>query len=399
MDPSVGTSALKNPVGDVSELMEKNAAGATACDVAHEEKIQTKRVVFTGSVDWEEARREAEALGATFFSNREIALHVPAILYRLDERLVGSSLVVREVRFRVICFAAADASVLITGETGTGKDVVAEAIHGMSRRRREPFIAVNCAAIPAGLAESTLFGHERGAFTGAHQRRVGELERAGKGSLFLDELGELSLGLHAKLLRACEEKKITRVGGSEAIPFDARVIAATNVDATDPNLVRPDLYFRLSTLPVALPALRTHLEDLPEIIVCLQRRRKHPARLTHDARELLLTFEWVGNVRQLEGLLVRLSSLRREAWDAAAVRRELAYHARAASAAARVMPLSEAADAMVRSLKDIPAGGERRRARDSAMWKAAEALYPGDDVRIAEAIGIDPRTLKSRRRK
>nr|MDQ3389560.1 sigma-54 dependent transcriptional regulator [Gemmatimonadota bacterium] len=230
------------------------------------------------------------------------------------EEMVGASRPMAEVRALIARVAATGARVLITGESGTGKELAAGDIHRLSNRASGPFIRVNCAAIPRDLVESELFGHERGAFTGATDRRRGRFELASGGTLFLDEIGDLSLEAQAKLLRALEAGEIERVGGTETIAVDVRVIAATNKDLRaqiTAGRFREDLFFRLHVIPLHLPPLRDRREDIPPLVehfLARQRARTglFPPRLTEGAMEALARHPWPGNVRELANIVERL---------------------------------------------------------------------------------------------
>ena len=203
---------------------------------------------------------------------------------------------------------------LLTGESGTGKELVARRIHRRSRRAAKPFVAINCAALPETLAESELFGHERGAFTGADRQKIGRFEEASGGTLFLDEVGDLSAPVQAKLLRALEERVIRRVGGTRDIPVDIRLIAATNRNLTE-GTFRSDLYFRVAVVRLDLPPLRERLDDTPLIARRLLSllARKHGVAvpsLTDEALDTLRTHAWPGNVRELRNVLERALVLR-----------------------------------------------------------------------------------------
>jgi two-component system, NtrC family, response regulator GlrR len=221
--------------------------------------------------------------------------------------LVGASVAMRAVFALLECAAASESTTLLEGETGTGKDGAAEAIHAGSARARRPFVVVDCSAIPGDLLESELFGHERGAFTGATARRIGAFEEASSGTIFLDEVGELPLDLQPKLLRALEKREIRRLGSNQMIPIDVRVIAATNRDLrldVNAGRFRPDLYFRLAVLKITLPPLRRHLEDLPLLVErILETLRADPqaAALLRSAEftTRLAAAAWPGNVREL----------------------------------------------------------------------------------------------------
>jgi DNA-binding NtrC family response regulator len=227
--------------------------------------------------------------------------------------LIGDSPSMQEIYSLIRQVAPTTAPVLITGESGTGKELAARAIHSLSNRSTGPFVAVNCAALPESLMESELFGHEKGAFTGAIGRRAGCFEEAQNGTLLLDEIGEMPIGTQAKLLRVIEESKVRRLGGSSDIPISVRVLAATNRQpeaAIRDKQLREDLYYRLNVFHVSLPALRDRKQDIPAIAAGLLRdlNRKHGSRATHLAPEVIQWFEsrsWPGNVRELRNLIER----------------------------------------------------------------------------------------------
>ncbi|HEY3745149.1 MAG TPA: sigma-54 dependent transcriptional regulator [Gemmatimonadaceae bacterium] len=231
--------------------------------------------------------------------------------------MVGKSEAMAAVRQMIARVAPTDARVLITGESGTGKELVASAIHDKSPRREKPFVRVNCAAIPRDLVESEMFGHERGAFTGATQTRIGRFELAHRGTLFLDEVGDLGPDAQAKLLRAIEAKEIQRVGGNRIIRTDVRILAATNHDlqrAVRGGIFREDLYFRLNVIPLAIPPLRDRSEDVPDLVAhfseqFLQRTGQARPRWRSDALQLLRDYPWPGNVRELANIIERLAIL------------------------------------------------------------------------------------------
>ena len=246
--------------------------------------------------------------------------------YRLDEaetegRLIGSGPAMQEVYKLIGRAAPTDSTVLIRGESGSGKELVAREIHHHSKRSKGRFVAVNCGAIPAGLIESELFGHEKGAFTGASQRRIGRFEAAQGGTLFLDEVGDLAPETQVRLLRALQERTIERLGSDKSIRLDVRVVAATHVDleaAVKERLFREDLYYRLNVVTIALPALRERTEDLPELTDALLRRvalrLETPATaVTDEAQNALRARTWPGNVRELEHVLERAAILARGA--------------------------------------------------------------------------------------
>jgi DNA-binding NtrC family response regulator len=228
--------------------------------------------------------------------------------------LIGPSLQMRDIVDLVGKIAKLSATVLILGESGTGKELLARLIHKESGRADGPFIAVNMSAIPHELVESTLFGHERGSFTGAHRQQLGKFELAAGGTLFLDEIGDLRLDLQAKLLRAIQEGEIERVGGSKPVKTDFRLIVATNVDlekAVKEGRFRDDLYYRINVIPIRMPPLRERLQDLPELAKFFLRRcnakfRKNVVSIDPSTLRVLSSYWWPGNIRELENLIERL---------------------------------------------------------------------------------------------
>jgi formate hydrogenlyase transcriptional activator len=228
-------------------------------------------------------------------------------------RVVGNSAALRHVLDMVRVVAPTDATVLINGETGTGKELVAEAIHKCSDRSNGPFVKVNCAAIPAGLLESELFGHERGAFTGAIARRVGRFELASRGTVFLDEIGEIPLELQPKLLRVLQEREFERLGDSRTLKSDARLIAATNQDLeamVNEQKFRLDLYYRLNVFPIRVSPLRERPEDIPLLVRHFvqqfsRRMSKGIDTIPSEIMIALMRYPWPGNVRELQNIIER----------------------------------------------------------------------------------------------
>ena len=209
--------------------------------------------------------------------------------------------------------ASTDASVLISGETGTGKELIARSIHSSSQRSDKPFIKVNCAALPTGLIESELFGHERGAFSGAIQRRIGRFELANHGTIFLDEIGDVPLDIQVKLLRVLQEREFERIGGNQTIKIDVRVVAATNRDlhkAIAGGVFRSDLYYRLNVFPISVPPLRERREDIPLLVRHMIQKHaprigRHIEAIDEDTLQRLLAYDWPGNIRELENVVER----------------------------------------------------------------------------------------------
>jgi two-component system nitrogen regulation response regulator NtrX len=257
-------------------------------------------VAIASAMELRQAKREARALRADL---------------GLATEMVGDSLPMRRVREMIARVAPTDARVLITGESGTGKELVAAAIHAGSPRRDRAFVRVNCAAIPRDLVESEMFGHERGAFTGATERRIGRFELADRGTLFLDEVGDLGAEAQAKLLRAIESREIERVGGSKPIRIDVRIVAATNKELTkavSDGVFREDLLFRLNVIPIAVPPLRERPTDIPPLaqhFSLLHRARtgQPVPHWTEDAIAALGRYRWPGNIRELANIVERIS--------------------------------------------------------------------------------------------
>src|ERR1700722_1523948 len=228
-------------------------------------------------------------------------------------RIVGKSAALRRVLGMVRIVAPTDATVLINGETGTGKELIAEAIHKCSERSNGPFVKVNCAAIPAGLLESELFGHERGAYTGAFTRSIGRFERANRGTLFLDEIGDLPLELQPKILRVLQERQFERLGGTATIQTDVRVVCATHrnlPEMIDDRHFRADLFYRLSVFPIELPPLRERPEDIPLLVRNFAmdyaaRMHKPITGISDDLMAALARHSWPGNVRELQNFMER----------------------------------------------------------------------------------------------
>ena len=231
----------------------------------------------------------------------------------VDEEIVGVSDAMERVKKMIVKVAGSSSTVLIRGESGTGKERIARAVHKASPRANERFQAVNCAAINENLLESELFGHEKGSFTGAHAEKKGLFEIADKGTLFLDEIGELNVSMQAKLLRALQEKEVTRVGGTKAIKVDVRVLAATNRDLeamVKEKRFREDLFYRLNVIPLDIPPLRQRRDDIPVLMEYFLRKHSansggKPMKVSNEARRLLLDYAWPGNVRQLESAIER----------------------------------------------------------------------------------------------
>jgi formate hydrogenlyase transcriptional activator len=232
---------------------------------------------------------------------------------RNREEIIGFSPSLQRVRDSVQMVAYTDAAVLIYGETGTGKEMIARAVHEQSPRRHGPYVRLNCAALPAGLLESELFGHERGAFTGATDRTTGKFQAADQGTLFLDEIGDMPLELQPKLLRVLQEQEFERVGSTRTIQVDVRIVAATNQNLAQQvreRKFREDLYYRLNVFPIALPPLRDRVEDIPVLVNHFVRKyadrmNKNITEIPAEVMEILRRHGWPGNIRELQNFIER----------------------------------------------------------------------------------------------
>jgi len=293
----------------------------------------TRVIVITGNEDDQNALR-AVRLGALDYYAKPVKLDELKIMiqrafhvYNLHQRvhqneqttgdgfygMVGRSTCMKHIFRFIERVSVSDISILICGESGTGKEVVAQAIHARSQRKNNPFVVVNCGAIPDNLLESELFGHEKGAFTGAHAQKLGKFELAHTGTLFLDEIGELAPSLQVKLLRFLQDRRIERIGGIQPMEVDVRIIAATNRDLKrdmENHLFREDLYYRLKVVPLEMPPLRERKEDIIPLAQYFLKKfckehRKPPITLSPEAEGALLMHPWPGNVRELENLISR----------------------------------------------------------------------------------------------
>ena len=269
------------------------------------------RVVLTVIRDLSQKKEAEEALRRSELEKQYLQEELNTA-YQFQE-IIGESLGLKRVLKQVETVAATDATVLILGETGTGKDLIARAIHQLSSRRERSLVKLNCAAVPTGLLESELFGHEKGAFTGAIMQKIGRLELAHQGTFFLDEIGDLPLELQPKILRALQEKEFERLGGTKTIPVDVRLVAATNRDLAKMvanGQFRSDLYYRLRVFPITVPSLRERREDIPLLVNYFV--SKHARRMNRrietiptEVMQALTNWRWPGNVRELENFLER----------------------------------------------------------------------------------------------
>ncbi|HEX8458316.1 MAG TPA: sigma-54 dependent transcriptional regulator [Pyrinomonadaceae bacterium] len=310
-------------------------------------------------------------------------------------RIIGESDAIKRAVSETQRVATTEATVLLLGESGTGKELFARAVHHLSPRRDQPFVAINCAAIPETLIESELFGHERGAFTGANERRPGKFELATGGTVFLDEIGELPLAVQGKLLRAIEEKTVDRIGGRVPVAVDVRIVAATNRElqqAAEAGEFRRDLYFRLAVFPVEIPPLRARGADVALLARHFAAQfgrelRGREATLTEDALALLSAYAWPGNVRELENAIERACIL---ADDASLDARDFS------------LPFGRAGEdpASPETFAELDLSGGLAEATERAVRlverrKIAEALgaHDGNKTRAAETLGVSYKTL------
>ena len=316
-------------------------------------------------------------------------------------RIVGESAAMQAVSQQLQKVATTEATVLLLGESGTGKELFARAIHHVSNRREQPFVALNCAAIPESLVENELFGHERGAFTGAGNRKVGKIELAQRGTLFLDEIGELPLASQAKLLRVLEERRFERVGGTQSIEVDVRIVVATNRDLAArirEKLFREDLYFRISAVPLTIPPLRDRGDDIDILADHFLEKfsrelGKPPLTLSADARRRLREYSWSGNVRELQNALERAVILA----DGPEISRELLVCKPAVvntdSAPANLVPDSFSWEG---SFDEVTVRAQRHVER--VLLENALKEFHWNKTRAAEKLGMTPKTLLSKMR-
>jgi two-component system nitrogen regulation response regulator NtrX len=326
-----------------------------------------------------DAIREGIELGSLKRENRQMRSVIES-----KHHLVGSSPALGRIMDQVKRAAPTNATVLILGESGVGKELIARAIHRASLRARERFVQVNCAAIPEELIESELFGHERGAFTGATEKQVGKFEMADRGTIFLDEIGDMSAKTQAKVLRVLQEGEVERLGSSRTIKVDVRVIAATNKDLEDEiaqGRFREDLYFRLSVIPVTVPALRERLDDIAPLVqhfaaLFAKENNRKPARFSPSALEAFRQARWRGNIRELRNVVDRLLIMSdREVFEADDVRQVVRTDT--ASTAPRVAMPSGPQPGTLREFKEWSERAflvERLREHEWNISKTAEVI-------------------------
>jgi len=331
-DAYAGIEILKCETVDLVflDVLLPKLGGIEALDKIHKEWPLTEIIMISGHANIDMAVR-AVKLGAFDFLEKPLSLEkvltvcrnalairnlkeenktLKRITRAASEDIIGTNPMIQNIREMIKQAAESDARILITGENGTGKEVIARAIHQCSQRSDNPFIDINCAAIPENLIESELFGHEKGAFTDAVSCRKGRFEIADRGTLFLDEIGDMSLAAQAKVLRVIQEQKIERVGGEKSIETDVRIIAATNQDlekACENGRFRRDLYFRLNVIPIHVPPLRMRPEDIPILLYHFLKQFNREIIIDAGATEALTSHDWPGNVRELKNLAERIA--------------------------------------------------------------------------------------------
>lgn len=303
------------PLTSSKEVLGTLNLGSTRDDAFRHEDFGLLLQVATqiaGALENEHANREIKQLKSRLTQEKQYLEGEIRTKLHFEE-IIGDSPALKRVLEQVATVAASDATVLILGETGTGKELVARAIHRLSLRKQANFVKVNCAAIPTGLLESELFGHEKGAFTGAVSQKIGRLELADRGTLFLDEIGEIALDLQPKLLRVLQDQEFERLGGIKTIKVNLRLIAATNRDmskSVSEHEFRSDLFYRLNVFPIRLPPLRDRREDIPMLVSHFvrkyaQRMGRHIEGISAETMEALTRWNWPGNVRELENFMER----------------------------------------------------------------------------------------------
>jgi DNA-binding NtrC family response regulator len=402
----------------LTDLRLPAGSGFEVLQAAREADPQTPVIVMTAFGTIEEAVRAMKE-GATDFLTKPVDTeHLLVLLDRAVEqrrlltdyvllkedsqrrhglpKVLGEDPAWKETMLAVQRAAPTDATVLLLGESGTGKELLSRALHQLSPRAKGPFVAINCAAIPEALLENELFGHEKGAFTGAAARKIGKAELAHKGTLFLDEIGDLPLALQAKILRLVQEKQFERVGGLQTITVDVRVVAATNRDlreAVSRREFREDLFFRLSVFPVEIPPLRRRRADIPVLAEAFLERYaremgRRGLRLSDDARRVLLDHAWPGNVRELQNAIERAAIL--------ADGKEIEpRHLRLAEDTASGPRLGDVLD-LTGPLAEV-AKRAAARAEDEAVQQALKETG-GDRAQAASRLGISQAALNRRLR-
>ncbi len=352
----------------------------------------------------------ASAIHASQISRVPALYHEQPAVQPAGDQLVGSSPSMQDLYKSIGRIAPQDVTVLILGESGTGKELVARAVYQHSRRSHAPFLAINCAAIPEPLLESELFGHERGAFTGADRRRIGKFEQAHSGTVFMDEVGDMALGTQAKLLRLLQEKQFERVGGNTTIQTDIRIIAATNQDLESlaaAGRFRQDLFYRLNVLTIRIPPLRERIEDLPLLLdYFLTRMNRELDRrvqsVAPEAMQLLKQHSWPGNVRELQSAVKY--ALVHTAGDSLTAEC-LPQHVQHQMAHGQMTKAAESVDAAVARLVHETLSQRRgniyyevQAAVDRIVLREVLAHVKGNQVEAADLLGVSRTTLRSKLR-
>jgi two-component system, NtrC family, nitrogen regulation response regulator GlnG len=438
IDSGAALAALRSGRFDVAllDIIMPGTGGLDVLSAAHADAVRTLIIVITAASTMNNAveamKRGAHDYLTKPFANLDLvaaavkrAVEVASQAADLDRlkdevnrqlvggEIIGRSPAMQDVYKLIGRVVTNDATVLLSGESGTGKELVARAIHFKSARWRSPFVAVNCSAIPQGLLESELFGHERGSFTGATERRAGKFEMADQGTIFLDEIGDLPVELQPKLLRVLQEREFNRVGSVETLKLKARVIAATNQDLETlvaARKFREDLYFRLRVIPIQMPALRERREDIAELTdyfvgKASQEMGARANTISPEARAKLSSYDWPGNVRELENNVMRAallapgSTIRGE--DIELTRPGAAAIANAAVASNGT--LSEIISGRIATWFDSPGGEEPRDLYHRLVAEIERPLVElalkrsgGNQVRAARMLGLNRNTLRKK---
>jgi DNA-binding NtrC family response regulator len=405
----------------LSDVVMPGKDGLTLLEELKQQGVTTPVVMMSGQAHIEMAVR-ATRLGALDFlekpiSSDKLLLTVDNVLKlqrlenenrQLRQRLgkheiVGRGDAMRRVMAQLERVAASESRVCILGETGTGKELVARTIHERSARASGPFVTLNCAAVPADLIESELFGHEKGSFTGASGRHIGKFEQADQGTIFLDEIGDMPLNMQAKLLRVLEEGEVERIGGNKPTPVNVRVVVATHRDLearVREEKFRQDLFHRIYVFPLALPPLRERREDIPSLVqhfaeqVCAQNSWK-PVPFTDEAMEALQSYSWPGNVRELRNMVERLMLLATEGQvDLATVKMALPKTSAGGAITAAATGAGPLADRVQSFEREVILAELKRSHHNMSMAAKSLGLERSHLYKKAEQLGIDLRALR-----
>jgi DNA-binding NtrC family response regulator len=379
------------------QLRQRQCVTQIVMVTAHASVATAVEAMRHGAFDYIEKPFEADALERLVnqaMQHGQLVHHAPDAASAADAvspAMIGSSPLMQSLRMRILQIGPTSETVLITGESGTGKELVARAIHAASPRHARPMVSLNCPALSAQLMESELFGHEKGAFTGADAPRTGRFEAAHGGTILLDEVTEIDLSLQAKLLRVLQEKSFEKVGSCKTINVDVRVLATTNRDLQEEvssGHFREDLYYRLAVLPLAVPPLRQRREDVPELAAYFFKRSarrlgRDCCTLEAEAEQLLVDYHWPGNVRELENIITRASVL--------------TTTGRASADELRRWLISSPQDETASSAEGMPVGVSLEE-MERRLIEATLDHYAGHRARTAKALGIGIRTLSGKLR-